>query len=72
MEQGNKNTEKCLQVKMFGEFSIRLGDQILTDDISRIKKVWVLIEYLLINRRSAISQDKLIEILWNDEGAIIR
>ncbi len=69
MEQGNKNTEKCLQVKMFGEFSIRLGDQILTDDISRIKKVWMLIEYLLINRRSAISQDKLIEILWNDEGS---
>ena len=69
MEKESKSEEKYLQVKMFGEFSIRLGNRILTDDVSRIKKVWMLIEYLLINRKSAVSQDKLIETLWDDEGS---
>ena len=69
MEQKNKTAEKCLRVKMFGEFSIRLGDRVLTDDVSRIKKVWMLIEYLLVNRKSAVPQDKLIEVLWNEEGS---
>ena len=67
MELEEKITEKCLQVRMFGEFSIRLGDQILTDDVGRIKKVWMLIEYLLVNRKNPVTQDKLIEILWSDE-----
>lgn len=52
MEQENKTVRKGLQVKMFGEFSIRLGDRVLTDDVSRIKKVWILIEYQK-ERRSA-------------------
>ena len=69
MEQENKTVRKGLQVKMFGEFSIRLGDRVLTDDVSRIKKVWILIEYLLVNRKSAIPQDKLIETLWNEEDS---
>ncbi len=69
MEQENKTVRKGLQVKMFGEFSIRLGDRVLTDDVSRIKKVWILIEYLLVNRKSAVPQDKLIETLWNEEDS---
>ena len=69
MEQENKTGRKGLQVKMFGEFSIRLGDRVLTDDVSRIKKVWILIEYLLVNRKSAVPQDKLIETLWNEEDS---
>ena len=69
MEQESKTVGKSLQVKMFGEFSIRLGDRVLTDDVNRIKKVWMLIEYLLINRKSAVPQDKLIEMLWNEEDS---
>lgn len=69
MSRGKKTTENTLKVKMFGEFSIRLGDRLLTDDVSRIKKVWMLMEYLLVNRKSAVPQDKLIEVLWNDENS---
>ena len=69
MAQSQYGEKTKLQVKMFGEFSIRLGDRVLTDDVSRIKKVWMLIEYLLVNRKSAIPQEKLIEVLWDDEGS---
>ncbi len=50
-------------IKMFGEFSIQYGSHIVTDDIGRVKKVWMLIEYLIANREKSISQEKLIEVL---------
>ena len=54
-------------IKMFGKFSIQYGDRIITDDIGRVKKVWMLIEYLIANREKAVSQEKLIEVLWSEE-----
>lgn len=55
------------EVKMFGEFSIRNGDIVVSKDQSRTKKVWMLLEYLIANRHSEISQEKLIDLLWEDE-----
>jgi DNA-binding SARP family transcriptional activator len=54
---------------MLGEFSLQYGNVVLTDEVSRIKKVWMLIEYLLVNRAGSVPQDKLIEILWADEDS---
>ena len=56
-----------LMIKMFGEFSIRRGDIVVSNDQSRTKKVWMLLEYLVANRHTEISQEKLIELLWDDE-----
>lgn len=56
------------EVKMFGEFSIRKGDVFVSKDQSRTKKVWMLLEYLIANRHSEISQEKLIDLLWGEEG----
>jgi DNA-binding SARP family transcriptional activator len=62
-----KTSEKQLEIHMLGEFSIRYGDAILTDEVSHVKKVWMLIEYLLVNRASSVPQEKLIDELWADE-----
>ena len=56
-----------LMIKMFGEFSIRRGHIVVSNDQSRTKKVWMLLEYLVANRHTEISQEKLIELLWDDE-----
>lgn len=55
------------EVKMFGGFSICKGNVVVSKDQSRTKKVWVLLEYLIANRHSEISQEKLIDLLWGEE-----
>ena len=56
-----------ISVKMLGGFTVRMGDQMLYEADGRTKKVWMLIEYLIANRSHDISQEKLIEALWDDE-----
>lgn len=63
--QGGRNM--AFTIKMFGEFSIEYKDNIVTDDIGRVKKVWMLVEYLIANREKSVSQEKLIEVLWSEE-----
>lgn len=64
---GSALSAEGYQVKMFGEFSIRKGDVVVSKDQSRTKKVWMLLEYLIANRHSEISQEKLIDLLWAEE-----
>ena len=56
-----------ISVKMLGGFTVRMGDQMISEADGRTKKVWMLIEYLIANRSHDISQEKLIEALWDDE-----
>lgn len=65
METTSKNN--VLEVSMLGGFSIRHGDKFLTDDSGRTRQVWNLLEYLICNRTSDITQDTLSEILWPGE-----
>jgi len=52
---------------MLGEFSLHAGDAFISDAGNRSKKVWSLLAYLICNRDRAISQQKLISLLWGDE-----
>lgn len=56
-----------LRIKMFGEFSIEYGDDVRLEDTGRSRKVWNLLEFLVANRHSNISQEQLIEMLWKNE-----
>lgn len=53
-----------IQVKMLGQFSICCEEAAFTDMIGRTKQVWILLEYLILNRKREISQDELMHILW--------
>jgi DNA-binding SARP family transcriptional activator len=57
-----------LRVNFFGGFSITYGDKYLNDSINRSKKLWTALEYLVFYRGNEISQNDLIELLWNDEN----
>lgn len=56
-----------LKIQMLGGFSLRLGDQVLLDTDTRSKKVWVLLAYMISQREQAVSQRKLIDLLWGEE-----
>lgn len=58
-----------IQIRMLGEFSLRAGDNRISDTGNRSKKVWCLLAYLICNRDRAISQQKLIDLLWGEDAA---
>lgn len=61
------NNIKLIEIKMLGGFSIKVGDRVLDDSAGRTKKCFVLLEYLIANRNTEISTEKLIELIWGDD-----
>ena len=59
--------KEILQVNMFGEFSLTYGGATIDDSGSRSKKLWTLLEYLLVFRDREITQNELIELLKNKD-----
>ncbi len=62
-----KKDKNQLYIQMLGEFSIRRGDKTLNDEANRSKKVMNLIEFLVANRNVVVSQEKLVESVWDGE-----
>lgn len=56
-----------LHVSMLGSFSIRSGDQEITDRDNRAKKVWALLACLLCQRNHIFSSKELISLLWGED-----
>lgn len=53
-----------IKVKMFGEFSIEINGNILTNFKGRTKRVWMLIQYLIIKRRESVTLNQILEDIW--------
>ncbi|MCL2677969.1 MAG: hypothetical protein FWE85_02825 [Clostridiales bacterium] len=51
-------------IQMLGGFAISQGSKTLSHSVGRTKQIWTLIEYLLFNTNTDVSQEKLIEVLW--------
>ncbi|MGI5857208.1 MAG: AfsR/SARP family transcriptional regulator [Candidatus Merdivicinus sp.] len=52
---------------MMGVFSLSRNGQTVTVSDSRMKEVWTLIAYLILNRENPFLQEKLVEVLWNEK-----
>lgn len=63
----SSSSESKIKVTMFGEFSITINGHQLTNLKGRTKRVWMLIEYLIANRRNDISVETLTEVLWEED-----
>ncbi len=63
MEQNQRN---IMAIRMFGGFWIRWGEYEITSSV-RTKKLWMLIEFLILHRGQAVTQDQLYLALWNQE-----
>ena len=56
-----------LKVSLLGTFSLSTDDNTITSEINRSKRVWLLLAYLLYNRRRIVPLTELIDLLWGDE-----
>lgn len=60
---------EAIQVHMLGEFTIRYGENVISDTETRSRKVWNLLAYLIYNHDRIISQQKLIDLLWGEDSS---
>ena len=58
-----------LKIAMFGEFSVSYRDNTISEHSKRSKKLWLLLQYLVVHHNRAVAQSELIDILSReDEG----
>lgn len=58
-----------LKITMLGEFSVSCGEVTLNEQNKRSKKLWTLFQYLVTFHDREISQNELLEALWEDESS---
>ncbi len=58
-----------LIIKTFAGFSIQYGNSIITDQDSRSKKVWTLIEYIIIHHKTELTITSILDLLWSEESS---
>ena len=56
-----------LKITMLGDFSLSYGENTISEQSKRSKKIWPLLEYLIIFHERGVSQNELIELLWGEE-----
>jgi len=54
------------RVTLLGEFTIEYGNNVISDQTNRSKKVWTLLEYIIVHRKRFVPQNELVELLWAD------
>lgn len=54
-----------IRVRMFGDFSISINDRTMSNFKGNTKRVWLLVQYLLVHRNEDVSIDTLVSDLWN-------
>lgn len=58
-----------LKIAMFGEFSVSYRENTISEHSKRSKKLWLLLQYLVVHHNRAVAQSELIDILSReDEG----
>lgn len=56
--------DNFIEIHTLGEFSITYKNHSISDQENRTKKVWTLIEYIILNHSSEITTDTIINLLW--------
>ncbi len=58
-----------LKITMFGEFSVSYGENIITEQSKRSKKMWTLLQFMIANHNRDISQSELTDLLWGEKNS---
>ena len=58
-----------LFICMLGEFSLRFGENTISDNHNRAKKVWQLLAYLICQKERNVPRHELIQLLWGDDSS---
>lgn len=57
-----------LQVSMLGGFTVRWGQRSVDDSSNRTRKVWLLLAYLIYNRRVHTTQEQLLSLIGGSDA----
>lgn len=57
-----------LNIQMLGSFALQYGEQQIDDGSNRMKKVWLLLAYLIYSRNAHITQDNYLALLQSTES----
>lgn len=68
MSVSERENSTKIVVKMFGEFSIRIGKNQITNLKGRTKRVWMLIQYLIARRYQPVALSRLLSDIWDDKS----
>lgn len=60
---------KKIKMQLFGSFSLSDGEVVLGEEQLRSNKLTKLLVYILMNRDSVLTHQKLIEIFWDDDDS---
>lgn len=63
----NKDTAAAIDIKMFGEFSITISGNTITNLKGRTKRVWMLIQYLILNRHNTVDIGQMVNDIWDGQ-----
>ena len=58
-----------IYISMFGQISISWNGHTITENDSRSRKTWLLLAYLIHERRNHITQDEIIRLLWDEDDS---
>lgn len=56
-----------IKVKMFGNFEILVGGNVVLPQLRQAKKTSQLLEYLILKKDRAVPHEELLEMLWSDK-----
>lgn len=59
-----------LSISMFGGLEITYGDQLISENINRSRKLWNLLAYIITYRKKNITQGEFIDVFWPDEDTL--
>ncbi len=57
-----------IKLQLFGKFTLTNGEKILTEETLHSKKLTRMLAYILVNRDTILSHQRLIEVFWEDES----
>ena len=60
--------QETVNVRMLGGLSVRMGENSVDDGTGRMRKVWLLLAYLLHTRNTRVNQQRLLDLLGTEDG----
>lgn len=63
----SKKNSPSVEIFTLGQFAVKRGDKIISEEMSRSSKLWELFKYLLTHREKPLHPETILENLWPEQ-----
>ncbi|MGI6161633.1 MAG: AfsR/SARP family transcriptional regulator [Christensenellales bacterium] len=60
--------KQTLKITTLGNFSVSLGDKVLTGKSKRVQRIWTIFKYIITYREKLIPPEEFFDVVWEDES----